>query len=130
LKAAVLFTALCVLIAGCAPLPGRAPGQPPAEEGDAAEDGLSAAARALLLQSRGERQSGDYARAASSLERAIRIEPAQATLWLELARVRLLEGNGAQAEQLARKAAALGAGDPSVESQAAEIIAQARGHQG
>jgi Tfp pilus assembly protein PilF len=108
-------------------MPGRAPAEPPADAGEATQGGPGPAARALVLQSRGERQSGDYARAAASLERAIRIEPTQATLWLELARVRLLEGDGAQAEQLARKAAALGAGDASVEGEAAEIIAEARG---
>jgi Tfp pilus assembly protein PilF len=131
LKGALLVMALCVTVGGCAaPLPERAPGQPAADAGEAAQDGLSAAGRALLLQSRGERQSGDYAAASASLERAIRIEPSQAIIWLELARVRLLEGNAAQAEQLARKAAALGAGDPSIEDQAAEVIAQALRNRG
>src|SRR5690606_5345038 len=69
--------------------------------------GLGAAGEALLVRAAGERRGGDYRAAAATLERALRIEPGAPSLWLELARVRLLEGDFGQAEQLARKAGSL-----------------------
>lgn len=74
---------------------------------------MSAAGESLLVQGRAQRRAGDLAQASMTLERAIRIEPGHAALWLELAQVRLDEGNFSQAEQLARKAASLApAGSP------------------
>lgn len=132
LKGAAILIAFCAMVAGgcAAPLPDR-PGERPApESGQIGQDNLSAAGRSLLMQSRSERQSGNYAAASATLERAIRIEPDQALIWLELARLRLLEGNPAQAEQLGRKARALAVGHPSLEAEAAEIIDDALQAQG
>ena len=60
----------------------------------------------LALQDEAQRAAtaGDLPKAIQILERAIRIQPDSAELWLELARVHLKEGNAAQAEQFARKA--------------------------
>lgn len=117
---AIVFAAF---VGGCAaPVAERHPGEPSEEVIDRGRDDMSAAGRSLLIQSRSERQSGNYAQASATLERAIRIEPEQAAIWLELAHVRLLEGNYAQAEQLGRKARSLAAGDPSIEAESAEII--------
>ncbi|MGH8192963.1 MAG: tetratricopeptide repeat protein, partial [Woeseiaceae bacterium] len=110
--------------------PDRSGERPATEGGQVGQDNLGAAGRSLLMQSRSERQSGNYAQASATLERALRIEPDQALIWLELARLRLLEENPAQAEQLGRKARALAVGDPSLEAEAAEIIDAALEDQG
>lgn len=66
---------------------------------------------ALLSSGQQQRKSGDYQRAAATLERAIRISPRNPELYYELAQVRYLEGNYHQGEQLCRKAISLAAGD-------------------
>lgn len=61
-----------------------------------------------LLDSAGQQQrQQQYVAAAASLERAIRIAPRDAELYLELAKVRFQQNNRQQAEQLCRKAMAL-----------------------
>jgi len=67
----------------------------------------NSAVLALLDTAYQQRQQHKYVAAAASLERAIRISPRDATLYLELARVRSEQGNSAQAEQLCKKAVAL-----------------------
>ena len=42
--------------------------------------------------------SGDFGQAAATLERALRIEPDNPLLWIELGRIRLAESNPAQAD--------------------------------
>ncbi|MCF7980694.1 MAG: tetratricopeptide repeat protein, partial [Pseudomonadales bacterium] len=54
-----------------------------------------------------QRRQQKYVAAAASLERAIRISPRNAELYLELAKVRQEQGNQGQAEQLCKKAVAL-----------------------
>ena len=90
-----------------------------------AEPAMPPAAVALLEQSRGQRAAGSYAAAASSIERAIRIDPNNAGLWLELAEIKLDDGDPQQAEQMARKALTLAGGDPSVTSRAERLLARA-----
>src|SRR5690606_254579 len=68
------------------------------------------ASRALLAQSRSERAAGSYAAAAASVERALRIDPNNALLWLELAQIRLEERDPAQAYTMARQAQSLAGG--------------------
>ena len=94
------------------------------------DQGMMLASQSLLQQSRAQSRSGNYVQATASLERAIRIEPTQPILWLELGRVRLLEGDYTQAEQLGRKARSLGAGDPIVESGSLQLIGDALRGQG
>src|SRR5690606_41436302 len=74
------------------PLPPPAPREPV----------RSAASRALVDQAQAQLASKNYAVAAGSIERALRIEPDNALLWIELAKVRAAEGNYAQAEKIGR----------------------------
>lgn len=114
-----------------APPPG-APPVPPAEtpqDRPARPDAPSAsrpapsnAATSLLDQGRAERAAGRYAAAAAAIERALTIEPNDAGLWLELAEIRLAEGDRAQAEVMARKALTLAAGDRDIERRAIRFI--------
>lgn len=144
MKHAIFFRALVAAVVlaagGCAstgtpgPVAGtrvpEADGAPPADGAPAAAGSLSAAGSALLVQSRNERRSGDYARASATLERALRIEPSAPAIWLELARVRLLEGDYAQAEQLARKAGSLAVGGSALAEDSRAVLAEAVRRQG
>lgn len=56
---------------------------------------------------------GDFALAAASLERALRIEPKNAILWHELAKVRLDQSQWGETESLALKSNSLAAGGQS-----------------
>ena len=68
---------------------------------------LGAASRALVTQAQTHLQAKNYPLAASSIERALRIEPGNPLLWIELGKVRQAEGNHVQAENMGRRAASL-----------------------
>jgi Flp pilus assembly protein TadD len=65
-----------------------------------------------------------YAVAAATIERALHIEQGNPLLWIELGRVRMAEGNAAQADGLYRKALTLAAGDGETEARAWGLIAE------
>lgn len=124
-----------MLAAGCTTLPqqGEAPAGtvPPAPDtASSDEPPMRPVSESLLQQSRELRLSGDYAQAAATLERAVRIDPGAAAIWLELARVRYAENNWSQAEQLARKADSLARSGSVVKADALELIADALRMQG
>ena len=56
-----------------------------------------------------------YVEAAASLERAIRISPRDPKLYLQLAKVRLQQGQNSQAQQICKKAVALSGNDPEIQ---------------
>lgn len=91
---------------------------------------LGAAANSLVTQARTLTAKGDYALATQTVERALRIEPANPLVWIELAKVRLAAGDDDQAENLAQRALSLAAGAPREQSSAWQVIAQARRAQG
>lgn len=84
---------------------------------------------AMALAKRADQQikANDLMAAAATLERALRIEPNNATLWSRLAEVRLRQGDKAQAEQLALKSNGLAGGNGALKARNDQIIAQARG---
>jgi tetratricopeptide (TPR) repeat protein len=67
----------------------------------------SGASEALVEQSRAQRAAGSLPAARASLERALRLDPNNAVVWLELGELELQTGNTAQAATLARKALTL-----------------------
>lgn len=74
--------------------------------------------------------AGSPEQAAATIEQAIRIEPRRGELWLQLAVIRLRDGQAAMAEQSARKALLfLQTGSPQ-ERDAWLVIADAREAQG
>jgi hypothetical protein len=85
---------------------------------------LTAASKALVAQAQTQLNSGNDALASATIERALRIEPDNPLLWVELARIRQESGNAAQAENLARKALAMATGDGKTQAAAWRIIAQ------
>jgi Tfp pilus assembly protein PilF len=60
------------------------------------------------------------------MERAIRLEPKNARLWQELARLRLNQRDYVQAEHVAMKANTLTRGDYAMRAENWNIIAQSR----
>ena len=87
---------------------------------------MSSAGRMLLEQGRAQRVAGEYPQASASLERALRVDPQQPSIWLELGILRFDEGNFAQAEQMGRKALSLSPEGGSIQVQAAQLIEQSR----
>ncbi len=87
---------------------------------------VNSATQALLNQSRAHQVAGRYEQAAASIERALRIEPRQGSLWLELGNIRLKEGDFPQAESMGRKALSLSTGDSALKARAEQLIATAK----
>ncbi|AHF02787.1 hypothetical protein MARPU_02110 [Marichromatium purpuratum 984] len=107
--------------------PQQPPVQPaPAPISSVTAPELPAAAEALARQAERQRQSGDYAGAAASLERSLRIAPKQAYLWNRLARVRLEQGQTGQAGNLASRSNNLAGDDAAVRRDNWLIIADVR----
>lgn len=96
---------------------------PPAPTAPARQFRLGAATSSLVAQAHTQAGSGEFAAAGATLERALRIEPDNPLLWVELGRVQLGDGNPAQADGMGRKALALATGDPAAQSSAWRLIA-------
>jgi predicted Zn-dependent protease len=62
--------------------------------------------------------------AEQTIERALRIEPDNPLLWVELARVWMSEGDPVQADGTSRRALALAEGDRQVQASAWRLIAE------
>jgi tetratricopeptide (TPR) repeat protein len=104
-----------------APIPPPPPRAPPPPR----ENHLSPATRSLVTQSRTLASRGDLDGASSTLDRALRIEPNNPLLWIELGRLRLAESDAHQAEGYGRKALALASGDHGAQAQAGRLLADA-----
>jgi hypothetical protein len=98
-----------------APLPRERPKVAPAT--------LGAASKALVTQSQTQRKRGDLPGATVSLERALRIEPNNPLLWIEMGRLRMDQTNFPQAESMGRKALSMSVGDDRTQSLAWQLIA-------
>ncbi|HXR88695.1 MAG TPA: tetratricopeptide repeat protein [Steroidobacteraceae bacterium] len=106
--------------------PGPRPEEAPSEQAPRSppkQFHLGPAALSLVSQAHKQSQSGDLAGAATTLERALRIEPNNPLLWIELGGVQLSENNGDQADSMGRKALALATGDPQAQSASWRLIA-------
>lgn len=64
----------------------------------------SPAVQALMRQANGEANNGNLDKAADTLERALRIEPRNPDLWLQLSAIKQRQGDSEQAAQMAAKA--------------------------
>lgn len=109
------------------PSPSQPPVHPPQP---ARENHLSPATRSLVTQARAQVAHGDLPAASSTLDRALRIEPNNPLLWIELGRLRLAESDAHQAEGCGRKALALASGDRNAQAQAGRLLADALRAQG
>lgn len=109
--------------AGARRAPEAAPSTVPDEP--RARSNTAGASQTLLAQSRAERAAGSYTQAASSIERALRIDPNNPALWIELAEIQLDLGNTGQAQTMARKALTLADGNRALESRAERLLRSA-----
>jgi uncharacterized protein HemY len=89
------------------------------------ENRLSPATSSLVSQARALVSRGDLDGASSTLDRALRIEPNNPLVWIELGRLRLAESDAHQAEGCGRKALALASGDRGTQAQAGRLLADA-----
>lgn len=80
----------------------------------------------LLRSAQGARAAGQYAQAAGSLERALRIEPRNYFVWSTLADTYLRQKNFDQAISVAQKSNSLGRGNVYVEQENWRVIRDAR----
>jgi len=116
--------ALVVILGGCAIVQDPAPESAPAPVPAPAIE--NAAIASLMDGARSDVAVGRLANAAASLERALRIEPRNPRLWQELARVRLMQGEYAQAESVAARSNSWAGGDNRLRAENWRLIAQAR----
>lgn len=105
------------------PPPPPAPVPPPAPP--PRENHLSPATQSLVTQAHTLMSHGDLDGASSTLDRALRIEPNNPLLWIELGRLRLAENDAHQAEGCGRKALRLASGDRATQAQAGRLLADA-----
>lgn len=82
----------------------------------------SPAVAVLLKQANNELSVGKADRAATTLERALRIAPNDANLWLRLAEVNEQLGNKSQASSMARKALDLAPDDAAIRLRAQRLV--------
>jgi hypothetical protein len=85
---------------------------------------LGAAATALVAQAHRQAAGGDPQLAISSIERALRIEPDNPLLWIELGEVHESAGHFEQAGGMGHKALQLSTGDPHAQSASWHLIAE------
>jgi Flp pilus assembly protein TadD len=77
-----------------------------------------------VTQAHTQASAGEFPAAGATLERALRIEPDNPLLWIELGRLQMMqEGNAAQADGMGRKALALATGDAAAQASAWSLIA-------
>ena len=98
---------------------------PPAPSAPPKEFHFSAASNALVKQGRAQSLKGEFPAAIATLERALRIEPDNPLVWLELGQVHLSAKNAPQAESMARKAIALATGNPAVQASGWRLVGDA-----
>ncbi len=100
------------------PVPEQPPRAPPKQFK------LSPATSALVQQAHTQAHAGAFVPAAATIERALRIEPDNPLLWIELGQIRLSENNAAQADAMGRKALALATGDAQAQASSWRLIAE------
>jgi Flp pilus assembly protein TadD len=106
------------------------PGSPTPVPPPPRQNSLSPATLSLVTQARSLLAHGEFDGASSTLDRALRIEPNNPLLWIEMGRLRLAERDPHQAEGCSRKALALASGDPNARKQAGRVLADALRAQG
>jgi len=123
-----LLLFLMILMAGCATAPEPVPvseSKPVAVPAPAPRPENIAVA-GLMDSARADAAAGRLINAAASLERALRIEPRNPRLWHELARVRLKQGQYAQAESVAARSNSWASDDKELRAENWRLIAEAR----
>ena len=121
-----VLLAVAAILGGCATVQTPAPVSEPVPAPAPAAPTGSAAVASLVTSARADAAAGRLVQSAASLERALRIEPRNPHLWQELARVRLRQGDYAQAESVAARSSSWAGGDSRLRAENWRLIAQAR----
>ncbi len=129
-----LLLVLLLGLSACADLPFNPSSGPTAGDSSSApqqeveaenRSGSAEAVRELVASSRTSRASGDYAHALADIERAIRIEPRNPYLWLELGETHLSRDDPRQAAATARKAMSVAGADGAAKAAAEDLLQRA-----
>jgi tetratricopeptide (TPR) repeat protein len=125
----VVAIAFSLVVAGCATPPGPSPETkpepaPPPPAAPPPKENIAIAG--LMDSARADTSAGNLAGAAASLERALRIEPRNPRLWQELARVRLKQGQFAQAESVAARSNSWAGDDKALRAENWRLVAESR----
>ncbi len=114
------------------PSPNAPQSVPPASRSSTApsrpQGDASGASGALLAQARDERAAGSLTQATASIERALRLDPNNAELWVERGELALQTGNTAQAGTMARKALSLAGTNSTISARAQRLLQAASAH--
>ncbi|HEY4339656.1 MAG TPA: tetratricopeptide repeat protein [Steroidobacteraceae bacterium] len=110
--------------AGAVPAPAPAPPPVTAPPATTRQFHLGAAATALVAQAHRQAAAGDPQLAISSIERALRIEPDNPLLWIELGDIHESAGHFDQAAGIGHKALQLSTGDPHAQAASWHLIAE------
>jgi predicted Zn-dependent protease len=128
---------LAALVSGCAAVPppegapvDEAPVPQPAPQAEAPRPTENVAVAALMTNARADVDANRLGSAAATIERALRLEPRNPRLWHELARVRLKQGEYAQAESTAARSNTWAGSDSELRAANQQIIEQARSARG
>ena len=122
-----IAVSMVVLLAACAtveqPAPVEEPAPPPEAQKPATEN---IAVAGLMSNARADIDANRLGSAAATIERALRLEPRNPRLWHELARVRLKQGEYAQAESTAARSNTWAGADSELRAANQRLIEQAR----
>ena len=117
---------LLILISGCAAPGPEQPAEPEAPPAISTPPSENVAVASLMDNARADVAANKLGSAAATLERALRIEPRNPRLWHELARVRLRQGQFAQAESVAARSNSWAGDDRGLRAENWRLIAQSR----
>lgn len=112
-----------LVLVGCATMQTRIDA-PPTQPSD------NTAVITLLNKAKGQSGAGQMDEAGANLERALRIEPRNPVVWHELAKVRLMQGQYRQAENMAAKSNVLAGTNRYLYAQNWRVIGEARSRRG
>ena len=97
----------------------------PGPESIAADDAHSDASAVLLAQANNALAAGDLRTSESITNRALRISPREPSLWLQLARIRMKQGDFDAALSTGERAVALSGEDKQLKDRSLRIVAAA-----
>ena len=120
-----IAVSMMMLLAACATVEQPAPvEEPPPEAQKPATENIAVAG--LMNNARADIDANRLGSAAATIERALRLEPRNPRLWHELARVRLRQGELAQAESMAARSNAWAGSDSALRAENQKVIEAAR----
>ena len=91
-----------------------------------ASQNQTGAVQSLLDEANSAVKAGQLEKAATALNRAVRLEPNNASIWYDLAQIRLHQGKYEQSEQLAKKSIDFAKGNQALINKNWNVISSSR----